>query len=902
MPAVRNLFRALFRHDAMNREMNDEMRAHLDHATERLMERGLSRREAEAQARREFGNVSLLAEQGRDARGAAFVEVLRGDMRYGFRSLRASPAFTLVAILSLAIGIGANTAIFSLINAVMLKPLPVSHPEELVQVAMRDSVPTDPASLGSTYFTNPLWESLRDATRPYASYAVGDQGDFSLVSGGVVRTARGMYVNGDFFNTLGVQPLFGRLIAPSDDRPGCPATVVLGEAFWRSELGGARDAVGRTMSLEGKPFTILGVVPGRFFGIDVGTVQQVYVPLCAEALIRGPASALSRRSTWWLRVIARPRPGMSMTTLGERLRMASRPVMEAAVPANWTPKSMAEFQTRKLGLLPAFNGLSAVRSQYSAALKILMGMVALILLIACANVANLSLARGAARARELAVRIAIGASRARVIRQLLTEATLVAAAGTLIGIVIASWATRFLVGMLGTSSSQVMLDLSLDGKVLAFAAATCIATVLLFALLPALRATRVDPQLAMKAGGRGTAEGYNRFRTGKALVIAQSALAFVLVVGAGLLVTTFARLTSSRIGFEPDGVLVAHLRLHGASVPAAQRAGVYDRIERQIAAIPGVQSVGSVEITPVSGSSWNDDVVIEGDPVTEQKPVTPWFNEAGPGYFRTMRTQLIAGRDFGPEDTPTSPKVAIVNEALVKQVFKGASPIGRAYHTQFNGKNGERTTIIGVVESSRYQSVREKPQPVIYTTFRQEAQRGENAQFVIRAGAAAPAVIGAVKSITAAAGPDILLEFTRLDDQISESLQREKALALLSGFFGALALLLAMMGLYGVLAYTLARRRVEIGIRIALGAARSRVMRLVLGDVAILVGAGIVLGGAIAYAGARVLGSLLYGVEPRDPVTLAGSAVLLGALAFLSAAIPARRAASLEPVDALRED
>jgi predicted permease len=487
-------------------------------------------------------------------------------------------------------------------------------------------------------------------------------------------------------------------------------------------------------------------------------------------------------------------------------------------------------------------------------------------------------------------------------RQLLTEAILLAGTGTLIGVVIASWVTRVLVGMLGNSRREVSLDLSLDGKVLAFAAATCIATVVLFALVPAWRATRVDPQLAMKAGGRGTAEGYNRFRIGKGLVIAQSALAFVLVVGAGLLVTTFARLTTSNIGFEPEGVLVAQVRLGGTSIPATQRGAVLERMQRQIEATPGVQSVSSADLTPVSGSAWNDEVVVDGDPVTDRTPAIPWFNETGVGYFRTMRTRLIAGRDFGPQDTPTSPKVAIVNEAVVKQIFKGASPIGRSYHTRAPGRDGERTTIIGVVEDSRYQSMREEAQPIIYTTNLQAAQRGAITQLLIRTGTGAPAVAGAVKSIAAAMDPGILLKFSRLDDQISESLQREKALALLSGFFGALALLLAMMGLYGVLAYTLARRRVEIGIRIALGAARARVIRMVLGDVALLIGAGVVIGGAIAYASGKVLASLLYGVEARDPVTLAGSAVLLGALAFMAAAIPARRAASLEPVEALRED
>jgi predicted permease len=545
--------------------------------------------------------------------------------------------------------------------------------------------------------------------------------------------------------------------------------------------------------------------------------------------------------------------------------------------------------------------MSEVRTRYATALKVLMGMVGLILLIACANVANLSLARGAARSREIAVRIAVGASRARVMRQLLTEATLVAVAGTLAGVVVAVWATRFLVGLLGTSRGEIALDLSPDLPVLVFAIGACITTVLLFALVPAWRATRIDPQIAMKSGGRGMAEGHNRFRIGKALVVAQTALAFVLVVGAGLLVTTFVRLTTFPMNFEAGGVLVARVRLGGTSIPATQRRAVIDRMRAQLEAIPGVESVSSIDITPLSGNAWNDEVVVDGDPVTALEPVLPWFNQAGAGYFKTMRTRLIAGRDFGPQDTPTSPKVAIINEAAGQVLFKGAPPIGRTYHTRFQGRDGERTTIIGVVQNSPYRSLREETPPVIYTTNLQAAEVG-GAQFVIRAGDKIPAVMSAFTASAKATDPRILLMFTRLDEQVSQSLQRERALAMLSGFFGVLALLLATMGLYGVLAYTLARRRVEIGIRIALGAGRAGVMRLVLSDVALLVGLGIAIGGSIAYAGSTVLASLLYGVVARDMVTMAGSALLLAAVAFIAGAIPARRAASLQPTAALRED
>jgi predicted permease len=903
--ALRNLVRAVFRHDAMNREMNDEMRDHVARATGRLMARGLSRAEAELQARREFGNLGVLTEAGRDARGASWVESVRRDVRYAFRSLRSSPAYTLVAVCSLAIGIGANTAVFSLINSVMLKALPVADAERLFRVTMRDSAPARPGTLGNTVFTNPLWEALRDLGGHEATFAVSGTVTLNLAAGGERHDASGLWVNGDFFNTLGVRPLIGRTIAPSDDYRGCAPVAVVGESFWKSELGGARSAIGAPLAINGTPVTVVGVVPREFFGVDVGTTQQIYVPICTEPLLRGGGQigSLDKRTNWWLRVMARPKPGVSTGQLSARLRQVSRQVMEQATPERYDAKRKAGFQSTWLDLLPGANGMSAVRSQYSKALEVLMGMVALVLLISCANVANLSLARGAARTRELAIRVAIGASRRRIVRQFLTEATILAVAGTVLGLVIALWASRGLVQMIGTGrDAPVTLDLSLDLRVLAFAIAVCVTTILLFALVPAWRATRVDPQLAMKAGGRGSSDGRARFRFGRGLVAVQSALAFILVVGAGLLMTTFNRITSADPGFDADGVVIASVDMERA-IPAPQRASAQRELQAAIAGTPGIQSVSTVSIPPISGWSWNDEVVVrESELLTESSPKLSWFNEVGPNYFRTMGTRLVAGRDFGPEDTPSTPKVAVVNEAFARLAFRDASPIGHVYYTFDMGRRGEPTTIVGVVENSRYQSLRDESEPIIYLTDLQESEGRGSFAFVIRAQVPAPAVTSAVTALSRRVHPGIQLSFTKLRDQLAESVQREKMLAVLSGFFGGLALMLAMIGLYGVLAYTVARRRVEIGIRIALGAARGQVVRLVLGDVGLLVGAGLVFGGAVALAGTKFLGAMLYGVEARDPMTIGGAALLLAAAALVAGAIPARRAAALQPVEALRED
>jgi predicted permease len=584
----------------------------------------------------------------------------------------------------------------------------------------------------------------------------------------------------------------------------------------------------------------------------------------------------------------------------------SRPVLEQNASPRFDATRRAEFTSMKFYVSPAGRGLSALRTRYTTPLLVLMGMVAVILLISCANVANLLLARGAARAREFAVRTAIGASRWQLVRQSLAESAILAVAGTLGGGVFATWAIRVLVAMLergpGNGPSAVELDLSPDLRLLVFATGICAITVLLFGLAPAWRSTNVDPQSAMKSGGRGTSEGH-RFRIGKSLVVAQTALALILVVCAGLLVTTFRNVATKPMGFDPENVLFARLDFSRASVPRSQERAALVGLRTRLATMPGVQAVSAADLTPVSGSSWNDAVTAEGGRRwTSLSDRLAWFNKVDSGYFAALRTRLIAGRDFGAADGPATSKVAIVNEAMAHHFFGNQSPIGRVFYTEDMGQRGDRTTIIGVVENARYQSMRDPEEPVIYLTYLQDApaERAPS-QLVIRAASTSAAIAG-VKSLAASIDPRISLTFVQFTDQIAQAVQRERMLAMLSGFFGTLALVLAMVGLYGVMAYTVARRRVEMGIRIALGAARGRVLRLVLGDVGRLLAIGIVLGSAGAFALVRLLRSLLYGIEAYDPGTLVAAIALLAAAGLVAGAIPARRAAALQPVEALRED
>jgi putative ABC transport system permease protein len=899
---IRSWLRAALRRGAMDRDMGEEMRQHLERAEERLVARGMSPADARAAARREFGNVTVLEEQGREARGVAWIDSVRGDLRYALRALRTSPAFAAVAMLSLAIGIGANTAIFSLIDAVMLKSLPVARPAELVRLRLVDSGATA-ASPGGTHFTNPMWEQLRDRTAPFATYAVSGTTRFNLAAGGERRSANGLWINGGFFSTLGVRPALGRLLTAADDERGCPATAVVSHGFWQRELGGRPDAVGRTISLESHPFTVVGVTPAGFFGVDVGENTDVYAPICSEPNIRGAGSALDNRTNWWLRVLARPTGGQSLAQFNARLQTTARAVLEASASTRFDAKRRANFIAGSFAATPAGNGISYLRTQYSKALVALMGMVGIILLISCANVANLLLARGAARSREIAIRIALGASRARLVRQFLTESALLAAGGACLGIALANWGSRFLVGMMGAGPGNlVALDLSLDLRVLGFTAAASVTTVALFGFAPAWRATRVDPQSAMKAGGRGTIEGHSRFHVGKTLVVAQCALALVVVVAAGLLVGTFRRLATMDPGFTSDGVLVAGFDFrHGNLQPAGYRV-LQQQVLDQLRAIPSVRAASTMDMSPVSGAGWDDYVVVDGFTPARAEDHTVYFNQVGSDYFRTLGIQFVAGRDFGRDDAPASRPVAIVNRAMASRFFPGASPIGKVYRTEYQGQRSDPTMIVGVVENTKYFTMREDAVPIIYKPESQAPGGRGSASYVLSVNGPAVSVVPAVTTVAARMDPRISLSFRTLSDQVAQSLRRERVLAMLSGFFGSVALLLAMIGLYGVMAYTVARRRVEIGIRIALGAARSRVVGLVLGDVGRMIGAGIVIGAIVAAAATRILASFLFGVTARDPVTIVAAAVMLALAALVAAAIPARRAAALQPVEALRED
>jgi len=816
------------------------------------------------------------------------LDALRQDLRYAIRTLCSKPGFAAVVVLSLALGIGANTAILSLINAVVLKTLPVSHPEELVQVTM-----------GSPwYFSNPVWERLRNRQDIFSGVFAYGRWNFNLAHGGEVRNVNGQYVSGQYFDALGVRAVLGRTLTSGDDRRGCAGTAVLSHGFWQREYGGRADILGTTISSDNHPFEIVGVTEPGFTGVEVGASVDVLAPLCAERIVHSETSLLDLHALpGWLQVMGRPKPGISKSHVDARLKTLAPEVFLASLPDNWREEDRNAFLKHTLNAQPAANGLSYLRRQYRQSLLILMAIAGAVLLIACANVANLLLARGTAREREFAIRIALGSGRRRLIQHLLTESLLLSGAGTALGIVFAQWVTRLLVAFL-----DVSLDLTPDLRMLVFTAGVAVITGLLFGMAPVWRSMLVQPQLAMKANGRGVIGGPG-IGFGKALVTLQVALSLVLVVAAGLLLGSLWGLTSVDAGFRPDQVLGVRADLgHGNLTPEHRIAEVRQMLEK-LRTIPAVYCASDSNIVPMWGGWAAIDVVVDGYAPTSRDDSTVLFNQVSDHFFETLAIPIVAGRDFDRHDTPGSSKVVIVSESMARKFFGTPNPLGRDLRIQDGSQIGDPYEIVGVVKDTKYGRLRDPMSPTVYLTRNQDPGNQTYVYFELRAIAGAPeALIQSAKSVIGDIDRSASLQIGPLSAQIGKSLSRDRMLGALSGIFGALALMLAMMGLYGVMSYNVARRRNEIAIRMALGAEQARVVRMVLREVLLIVSTGLAVGLALAMAMTRFVASFLYGLTPNDPLTLClAMAALAGAAAF-AGYLPSRWASRVDPMTALREE
>ena len=819
------------------------------------------------------------------------------DIRDALRGLKASPVVSIVAILSLALGIGANTAIFSILDSLMLRSLPVKEPQRLALITQGQSP--------SWSWTNPIWEELRTHQHLVDGAFASWNTRFNLAPGGQTEFVDGLWASGGYFDVLGVHAMLGRTFTTADDqRGGGPdgPVAVISYSFWQRRFSGAADVVGRSLTIERVPFTIVGVTPPGFFGTEVGRTFDVAIPLGTEPLIRGKESALDRRSNWWLNMMVRLKPDQSFESAAAAIAGVQPQIRAATIPEHYREQDKAEYLKEPFRLTPAATGNSGLRRRYQQPLTTIMVVVGLVLLIACANIANLLLARATARRHELSVRLALGASRLRLTRQLLSESLLLSGLGAALGLVLAYWGSRMLVRQLSTSTNNVFLDLSLDWRVLGFTAAVAVATAVLFGTAPALRATRVQPNEALKEKGRGVV-GEGRFGAGNLLVVVQVALSLVLLVAAGLFVRTFSSLANLDLGFDRGPVLVASINAQPLQLEPAQRPELFDRLRRAAAAVPGAASAATSAVTPVSGSSWTNSVEVEGGPPMSERDANVYINLISPDWFKTYGTRMLAGRDFTESDNSGSQMVAIVNEAFARKFTNGVNPVGRQLREpEFRGYPAVHREIVGYVEDAVYRSLREPVPPTVYIPIPQQHEPPSFISISVRAASGSPALL--TRSLAAAltdVDRAVAITFRPLAEQVDNSLLQERIVAMLSGVFGALAVLLAGLGLYGVTAYAVSRRRTEIGIRMALGAAPGGVVRMVLKRVGVLVGVGVLAGSAISLWASQYVATLLYGLQTRDPVTLIVSALVLVTTGVLAGWLPAIRAARIDPARVLRE-
>ncbi len=904
--------RSLFKRRAADNDLDDELRDHLDLKTQEFISKGFSERDACYAALREFRGVEQSKENCRDQRKVNWLQDFAQDLRYGARMLRKTPGFTAVAILTLALGIGANTAIFSLIDAVLLKSLPVQNPNALVIVRM--VTPEDKGD-PDIEISNPVWQQIRDRQDVFSGAFVFSNFRFDLAQGGATQYVNGLYASGDYFNTLGVVPAAGRLFTSGDDVRSCPGVAVLSYNFWQEHFGGAPNVVGTTLRLNNHLFPIIGVSAPGFNGITVGTHFDVAMPVCAEAIVPviGKADGqkfLDDAQGRWLSTVARLKPNISEATADARLKVIAPGIFSKIVSPEWKTEDQKDFLSGTLLTQPAPAGVSDLES-YNQPLKILMTVVALVLLIACANLAGLMLARAATRWKEIAVRLAMGASRGRLIRQLLTESILLSSLGALAGILLARWGCALLVRLISTSQYQAFVEISLDGRVLSFTVGIAVFTGLLCGLLPALRASRVSLTSAMKgAQSEMTQSGSqlgSHLRPGRWIVASQVALSLVVVITAGLFLRSFKNLVTLDTGFDRSNILIIETDFQSANGSADSRAMLSGQILQRLRSLPGAISVSESVVTPISGYMWALHFTLPNGEGPKKELAGAYVNFVSSGYFATLRTPILSGRDFDEHDIAGAQPVVVISETMTQRFFPRTTAIGQYLITEdyVNHDHDKKTPpmlVVGVVKDTKYRRIREKTAPTIYMAVAQNQKLDDPRSFEIRTAADPAAIARSAEEAIASVNKNISLDIQTLETQVDDSLRQDHLLATLSGFFGALALLLAMIGLYGVLAYTVTRRRKEFGIRIALGAQKNSIVGLILRDVALLLAVGISCGIAISYWATRLMEQMLFGLKARDAGTMIISVALLVSVALVAAYLPARRATRTDPILALRDE
>jgi predicted permease len=898
---MRKLLFNPFRRPRTDEDLDDELRFYVETLAEEKGRSGMARDEALRAARVQFGGIEQVKEQVRDVRPGAWLSSVLQDVRYALRGLANDLGFTVVILVSLAIAIGANTALFSVLNAVMLRPLPVAHPEQLYAL----NNPLSPNSI-KNIFSYPLFERMREVVGRNAVTAVSRIADMRVFVDGdpEPETDSVQLVSGEFFPLTGLSPALGRLLAPEDNRKpeGQPAAVISHD-FWQRRFGSQQDVVGRHLTLNGARVTILGVAPTGFTGMWIESRTDIWVPLMMQQQVHYSQifSAynadfsrpwVDQEGILWLNLIERGTAHQPVLA-----NLFRRSVAQAAAQIG-DAESRRQVMRQYLAFDPVAEGFSNLRARYATPLFVLMAMVGLVLLIACANTASLLLARGDRRRSEIAVRLSIGAGRIRIIRQLLTENFLLAALAAAAGLALARPSSELLVrNVLGATNGLVPFSTGADVRVLAFTVSIVVLTTLIFGLAPAFRATRIDLEAALRAGARGVREG-SRITLQKLLVVSQMALTLILVVGAIWFAGSLRNLANVRLGFDKDHVVTAWLNPQSAGVPDAQLQELYRQLVTSAEAVPGVRSASIAMCGLAVGCRNIADLRISGYDAKRGERVTAEENRIDPTYFETVGMRLHQGRNFSNRDTKDSPPVAIVNQAFMHRYFPGGNAIGhRIGYTDTGAKID--TEIVGVVEDARVDSARESPPVMVFYRIRQGTIFGGSLE--VRVSGDPAARVADIRQAIRAVSRDLpVRRITLLSEQVSGGLRQDRLVAGLTSSFGLLALGLGCFGLYGVLSYAVARRQGELGIRLALGAPGSRLFRMVFGESLAMIAAGFVLGLPIVYAASRLIVGLLYGVRVNDPAWIALAAGALTTTAALTAFFPAMRASRIDPVTALR--
>src|SRR6266568_1619312 len=881
---VRLRWSALFQKEKLDAQMDEEMRSHIEMQMKENIDAGMGPEEARYAALRQFGWVDNIKETCREQRGVTWLEHFIQDLRYGARVLRKNPGFTTVAVLTLALGIGANTAIFSVVNTLMLRslPLPVRDPQELVQASVF-------GVSGRNYtFTYPRYERLRDGAKSLSGLlAAGNVGQGRMVASGMGGTEteiiRPQPVAGNFFSVLGVPPFVGRLLSDADDRTkSAERVVVISYGFWQRRFGSDPSVIGKSITFFDVPVAIVGVTPPGFFGVQPGENPDLWLPINLMPLMQPQALGEGHD---WLALIGRVRRGTDIREARAELEVTFQQY-RAELAAAMSAEERQHLLPERLELQPAATGWTRLRDQFRQPLTILTVVVGLVLLIACANVASLMLARAMARTREFSIRTALGAHRLRLIRQLLTESVLLAGLGGLLGLFVAHWGAGLLVSFAGVQPDPVSFDLAPDARVLCFTMGLSLATGLIFGVAPALRGSRCDLTTTMKGTGANISADPSRQFLQQSLVVLQVAMSLILLVGAGLFVRTLQKLKGMDMGFSRENVVLFQVGF-SRRVDRTRRLSAYKELLGRVEESPGVRAASMSFITPLTEEAWGQQVDIEGSTPAPEEVVRCRGMSVACRYFETMGTPILSGRDFGPQDerldastATNAPGVAIINESMARRYFGNANALGR--RLSFFGNSNRKFEIVGVVKDAKYSSLREPVPPTFYLFCFGEV-RDWDMTFAVRMAGKPVAVIDGVRRAVGETDPTLHLRGVRtMDDVVDASLRQERIIANLGGFFSVTALALACLGLYGALSFTVAQRTREIGVRVALGAQRWDVLLLVIGQGLKLALAGAVIGLVGAAAAMRLVSSWLYGVTATDPVTFAGVSLLLVVVALLA--------------------